>query len=647
MLFFFRKKQKEMELLIKHYGSMTVKDAFAVSILSEYQIPTEISKLNIKQFFNSVIADDIDWMDINLRDKITDKNFLKDWMQEMSLRKPTTKSEPKEEKVIESIPLNKYEVNKTSFIDDELILIEDHLKHISTYKKHIPSAQITDILKPIFEKMGFVFTASNWELLWNVLLIFPNLQTAILDQYDIISAPNQAKAPKDIVGFGGLNDFLSMDLVFSKMKKKWDESTGFNNFSFVGRPWTFHMMQKQLTFEEKSNTSLSLFEQLLLFAHSKYALEKFTHPIFQLESKPKTVVLLCYYLCLSNLFGKQITMDPKFQPQLYYSVIPQTPIPTLHKYFLSIYSHRAISISLEHFKSNQMFASVPIDPLAHPLPQKTYLWIQQLDDEKYKIFIFPKMSVNSLPPIVQQLQFQSPDLLTRKIFSSKQNEVTFPVCKINSEVLHAINTVGGNVYKASTNEDIVMENLNIWLCFVEGNKDLKKVIYLAQIWQKEQTVNLIICKKDIALNGKNVLIMNKKMAIQEWPKIASTIGLVFFFDGTSLPQFFEPRPKYGYVIITSSQEDINWTHIQYLFSRRNPILKSISFAQAILDNCVVSVKISPFTLERENQEREYATLLSSELTSKLSVPSSAEISTTQTDKRHFGSRLLNWKKQKI
>ncbi len=594
-----------MESFIKQCGDKPIEIAMETNTMECYKesmiLKCKRAKIiNIKQLFNQIIADDASWIDTSLYKKLINVDFLKQWKEEILIKTKEIKTDEIKATVV-TIP--KYQIIKDAFQPNDFN--EEHLKHLPMYQKKQPSAQITDILKPIFEKYGFTFNMSEWELLWNILLSFPNIQAILLNQYDIIPIEGQLKSPKHINGLGGLKDFLAMDILYPKLKKKWGETIGFNSFSFIGRPWKFKI--GNLLFEETDDPNKNLFEQLLLFCHKEQEQLKFpiNHSLFQFDSKPKTINLLCYYLCLSTLFGKQISMD--LQPTVYYTYTAN--IPPCQKYFLSL-ANQPIAISLDCFRCNEIFGGVNIDPLAHPFPKKTYVWIQmEHDGNNFKMFVFPKHITNSLPfPIANNDVFQPPDLLKQKIIHGK-NEIIFQVLKHGEDILYTVNTVNGPIYKTVIKEEEEKSYPKIWICFLETNRDLNKIAYLSKIWNIQGKKNLII-SHDHYYGNDNDIYMNLKMAIQEWKNIHKEIAFVFMMDTSTSFHYFEPVPLNGYIIISSiiNQEQINWNGIQSLYSKRNTFLKSIPCAKAILDKCALYVKISNFTLEREEQTKEYTNL---------------------------------------
>lgn len=592
-----------MEDLIKQCGHVKLNEI--ASHFAHLVIPAKIT--TVKQLFKGILADDADYIPKKYILELMDNSFcekLKTHIQENVLsQKIKIKEEEEEVKVkSEELPM-KYK----TFRFHKYEWKEEHIKHMPTYRNEVPSANVSEILKPLFEKRGFVFTPKDWQLLWNVLLLFTELQTAILNECKIIPKPNQANAPKHIVGFGSLNDFLSMDTIKLK-NKKWGDSVGYNGFNFIGRPWEFQI--GETVFREINDSSISLFEQLLIFGNTNSPILNLNHTIFDITVQP--IISFCYHLCLSSLFGKQILLQSGQEPILYYTFTVSNPIPDIHDYFLSLFEG-PISVSVDLFKPNEIFSGIIPDSLAHPLPKKTYVWIQKEEAIKdtYRMFIFPKTPLknNNNHKITKNIICQNPDMVTRRIFSGC-NDLTRTVCKIDDDVLSAINTSDGYIYKVITNKN--HHNPLIWLCTMTTTITLHTMRYLAKVWNKTDCKNLILSDSEEELEDSSCMLMNTKTAVQKWSTI--TVGFVFILNcNNNTYHYFDPPPKYGYIIVAQNDQ-INWAGIQYLFTKRNPFLKSIPFAQAILDNCSVNIKIEQGTLERENQDREFAMLLKSEIT---------------------------------
>lgn len=623
-----------MELFIKKYGTLPIARVFNTKSTLKY-IQTmvngcEKSKIvSVKQLFNLIFADEISWMPTDLLTKIRNPIFMKDWMKEIELGGGITIKQEEEKIVFKDEPQYQKMEPLLHSINDENYLTASGLTHLPTYGNHIPTANMSIVFRRAFEQLGFVFlNDSDFHLLWNIILLFVDIQVTILNLFQIEPIPNQTRAPKGVLNFGSLSDFLSMDGLTKKLKKKWSEPLGEEfGFYFNARPWKFSI--NSTIFEENEcNAHISLFETLLTFAmgfeEKKNLLQLQKIELFQWEKthQPKTIVLLCYDLILSVLVGKQIKLHPKYHPILFQS-FHCSKVPKLTRYFLGLNSFRHTSISIEYFKTTEMFGEIIPDVLAHPFSKKTFLFIQKqsknMDDDEYKLLIFPKQnSEKSMycfsPEKSFNSNFQRPEAYKNRIFS-KTNTFFHQVCTIKDQTLVAINTPEGYLYRTL---DLNHKTTSINICLL-STYDIKKMIDIAKIWFNGKTNLIFISQSLNSIDDESVCLYPDKITSKTKIIIANrknqdefkhvNIGLIFVFETYHLLTALEPY--YGYIIVSTlaRENELNWIAIQSMFMKANPFLKShISFSQAIYDNCILYVNSdnnkSTFTQEREDQIKE-------------------------------------------
>ncbi len=641
-----------MESFLKKFGDMAPMEAFTTMSASEYKslVIENCVKYKIgsmRQLFNLLLADDADWIPERLCGKLRNPIFITQWIKEIESRhnNDETKTLPLPLSLPLPLPLLQYETSRPIIQEEETCLLASDLMHLPTFTKQTPSANISFIIQPAFENLGFSFSkdGSDFYLLWNIIMMFAEIQAAILQPFQIEPFPNQIHAPKDTMHFGSLSDFLSIDFSKTKMNKKWEDPVGEMGFSFASRPWKFYFFgEEKVLFEENNLTQASLFERLLIFGAKNKQITLQTIELFQWneDTKPSSIVLLCFDLILSVLFGKQIKLHPKYQP-LSFQSFHCSKVPKLAIYFFDLMSFRPISVSVEHFKSTQMFGEIVPDALAHPFSKKTCIWIQKktkdMLDNEYKLLIFPKHSSKKKSIITTTITtelFQRPEAFKNRILCGLKNNIFSPVCKLKDDTLVAINTQDGYIYRTLIPSPL---STNIWLCLLaEDNVDLKSIINLAKIWSdkkpnlilisknaqelKELTDDnddddiLISCNDKIQNNSKHrkIIITNR---IEGW---GNEIGLIFLVANYHV---FDPPPQHGYVIVVSKKNELNWIAIQSMFVKTNSMLKtSISFSQAIQDRCLLYVeffKKSKFTKEREEQDIEYQKLLKQQATTTI------------------------------
>ena len=667
-----------MEQILKLHGSLSIDDAFATVSMQPFTTLLLFLKKKkistLRKLFGLMLADEVEFVS-DFKKALNNKDFIVSWIKEMNVvpqKKTVVAPHKKEVKKIAYLPRRLQpafeQTNERKYDRDADYLTATQIKHLSTYGKCVPSFNISKIMLPIFESLGYSFKedATEFELLWNVLLQFSGLQMIFLEQFNIVPIKDQAKCPIPNSQFGSLKSFLALDLMYRPPmhRSNWEEPITKYGYSFSGRPWKFLFGETEL-FEETYIPGISLFEQLLTFGVG-LGLNKLNniveHPFFQ--TKKKSVILLLHHLILCVLFGNQIKLEDEYQPKQFKEFTCTTQVPKLHDYFLNIMKDvRPISVSTTYFKHNNIFGDVELDLLAHPGNKKTYVWIQKIDNEsKFKLFLFPKITEEKEETPTKTKSVHSLQTMTTKDFLSsfKPKQFLFRTCEIEDNTLLAIKhtqkqnfvyrmmpTKEYNHLKTNQLRICIMTNMTEKNIFETMITFAKSLIVLAEnslmivIIYKSSTTTIVnnddetiqICDSSFSEDNdqnklnKKIVIMDNKTALRM--KFEDRVGFFLIPDTVKHFHHYSSMPQHGYFIISSDKTvaNLNVSSLQNLFFAKKQHRSLLYHYDFFEDISVRIVSKSQLTSDREEQDKEYEQMERNETTTTTKIVSTTVATT--------------------